>query len=90
MIFPWFSMVFPWFFHGFSLLFSTRESIRSIYDMLYNPEHENLDGILFAVDIETFLILWNTASFSLLLLGLVLAKISSSRSEHCYVMEVAV
>ena len=66
------------------------ESIRLIDDILYHAEHENLDGILFAVDMEKALILWNTTSFSLLLLGLVLAKISSSESEHCYVMEVAV
>ena len=31
----------------------------------------------------------NTDSFLLLLLGLVLAMISSNGSEHCYVMEVA-
>ena len=51
------------------------ESMRLIEDILYHAEHENLDEILFAVDMEKLLILWNTASFSLFLLGLVLAKI---------------
>ena len=61
------------------------ESIRLIDDILYHAEHENLDGIW-----KKLLILCNTTSFSLLLLGFVLANISSSESEHCYVMEVAV
>ena len=57
---------------------SIGESIRIIDDMLYHADQENLDGILFAADLDRPLTLWNMVSSLLPLLNLGLVRIKYS------------
>ena len=41
------------------------ELVRLIYDLITYADQENLDGIMFAADIEKDFILWNTTLFLL-------------------------
>ena len=69
---------------------SIGESIRIIDDMLYHADQENLDGILFAADLDKPLTLWNMVSSLLPLLNLGLVRIKYSGKELFFIMEAAV
>ena len=66
------------------------ESVRVIEDILEHADQENLDGILFAADIEKRLILLSIVLFLLYLKNLVLGLILYSGLKLCSVMHRAV